>query len=291
MDSKSELPMWGDVSDLLSLFDLESVSDHGYRARTYGNDGRNVIEGGHLLGQAIIAASRSVPEQAVISAHGVFSRPATFAHPVSASVELPRKGRSFSTVTVELEQAGKSCASALLLLDKGAPDLFRDQIEMPNVASPEESVPYDYRMSGREVRIVGGNYSPDPHRTGYPEICAWVRHRESADELAVRQAVLSQFAGRLTIAAAMLPHKGFGEAMAHVSLSTAVLSLTIHFHEDVTLTDWLLFQNPAVYSGHGLALGRGHVFHEDGRLVASYDVQVMVREMTKRPAESGKPLM
>ena len=103
----------------------------------------------------------------------------------------------------------------------------------------------------------------------------------------MRQALLAQFTGHMTIAAALLPHAGLGESQAHVTLSTGVLAITIALHEDANLRDWLLYANPAIYAGRGLVQGEGRVFGEDGRLVASYTVQAMVRDFAEPPERIG----
>jgi acyl-CoA thioesterase II len=85
----------------------------------------------------------------------------------------------------------------------------------------------------------------------------------------------------------MLPHAGYGEANAHVTLSTGIMSIAMAFHDDVDVTEWLLYANPAIYAGHGLAQGEGHVFTRDGRLVATYTVQAMIREFVREPGDLG----
>ena len=85
----------------------------------------------------------------------------------------------------------------------------------------------------------------------------------------------------------MLPHPGFGEAQAHVTLSTGIMAVAMAFHDDVDVTQWLLYANPAIYAGRGLAQGEGHVFTEDGRLVASYTVQAMIRGFARDPGALG----
>jgi acyl-CoA thioesterase len=283
----NRFPRWGDVADLLHLMDLEPAGPGLFVAPIYEDRRRNVVEGSQLLGQAIIAASKSVPDQRAISAHMIFSRPARFDLPLFFRVKLLRRGRSFSTVSVEAEQEGKSVASALVLMDKGAPDRIRDQIAMPSIPGPNASPFHDYGMTGRDVRFVNGDYSPDPDRIGPPEINAWVRHREAPDRYDLRQGLLAQFTGHMTIAAALLPHVGLGEAQAHVSLSTGVLAITIALHEEPDLTRWLLYANPSIHAGHGLAQGEGHVFAEDGHLVASYTVQAMIRDFIQSPQSIG----
>jgi len=283
----NRFPRWGDVADLLRLMDLEPAGPALFAAPIYEDRRRNVVEGSQLLGQAIIAASKTATDQRATSAHMIFSRPARFDLPLFFRVNPLRRGRSFSTISVEAEQEGKSVASALVLMDGGAPDKIRNQIAMPSVPGPDASPFHDYCMTGRDVRFVNGDYSPDPDRIGPPEIYAWVRHREAPDPHYLRQGLLAQFTGHMTIAAALLPHAGLGEAQAHISLSTGVLAITIALHEEPDLTRWLLYANPSIYAGRGLAQGEGHVFAEDGRLVASYTVQAMIRDFVQPPGSIG----
>jgi acyl-CoA thioesterase len=283
----NRFPRWGDVADLLRIMDLEPAGPGLYVAPIHEDRRRNVVEGSQLLGQAIVAAAKDVPDQRAVSAHMIFSRPARFDLPLTFRVAVIRRGRSFSTVSVEATQEGKSVASALVLTDKGAPDTIRGQVEMPIVTGPEASPFHDYGMTGRDVRFVDGAYTLPAARTAPPEIYGWVRHREAPAEPYLRQALLAQFTGHMTIQAGLLPHAGLGEELAHVTLSTGVLAITVALHDDADLTRWLLYANPAIYAGRGLVQGEGHVFGEDGRLAASYTVQAMVRDFALPPERIG----
>jgi len=280
-------PRWGDLADLVRIMDVQPEGTGLYVAPIHEDRRRNVVEGSQLLGQAIIAASKEVPDQRAVSAHMIFSRPARFDLPLYFKVGVLRRGRSFSTLSVEAAQEGKSVASALVLMDKGAPDKIRGQVAMPDVPEPEGSAFHDYGMTGRDVRFVDGNYGRPPDYIGPPEIYGWVRHRDVPPEPYLRQALLAQFTGHMTIAAALLPHPGLGESQAHVTLSTGVLAITIALHDDANLLDWLLYANPAIYAGRGLVQGEGRVFGRDGRLVASYTVQAMVRDFVEPPERIG----
>ena len=54
------------------------------------------------------------------------------------------------------------------------------------------------------------------------------------------------------------------------------------------MSEWLLYSNSAIFAGRGLAQGEGHVHAQDGRLVASYTVQAMIREFATEPGALGK---
>jgi acyl-CoA thioesterase-2 len=280
-------PVWGDQSDLLNLIDVQHDGPDGFVAPGYHERSRNVVEGGQLLAQSIVAASKAVPGQRVVSAHATFPKAASFDDSIAASVEVLRRGRSFSTVSVRSTQNGVLVSPTMVLMDSGSPDVFHDVMPMPAVPGPYESEPYEMRVTGRDLRIVDGAYSPDPDRVGPPELYAWMRFRDNPDELYLRQALVAQATTHWTIAAAMRPHPGFGEAQAHESLSTGIMSVTINFHDDAPVDQWFLYANRAIWSGRGLAQGEGTIFSQDGRLMASYSVQAMIRGFAERPEAMG----
>ncbi|MBV1918709.1 MAG: thioesterase family protein [Sphingomonadaceae bacterium] len=280
-------PRWGDITDLVRLMDAIAQADGVFETPAYGDVRRNVVEGGQLLGDTIVAAAKTDPSKQVVSAQTIFNRPGVFDKPLRLEVNPSRIGRSFTTLTIETSQDGRPIATGAVLMDSGADDLISHHVDFPQVVGPAEAQPYDFGLIGRELRIVNGDYSPDPDRISQPEIHAWMRHREQPEELYLRQAVLAQPTTHWTIAASMLPHKGYGEVMAHRSISTGVLSSTIYFYDDPDLTEWLLYSTRATFAGRGLAQGEGRIFSESGRMIATYSVQVMVRGFEKTATGSG----
>ncbi|HEX5267518.1 MAG TPA: DUF427 domain-containing protein [Acidimicrobiales bacterium] len=284
--SVHRFPAWGDAADLLRLVDVQPGGEGRFSGPAYPTP-RNVVEGSQMLAQAIVAASKSVPGQRVTSAFMTYPKSASFDAPLEFHVEVLRRGRTFSTVEVRTYQDGVLRAPGLFLADSGARDVIRGQQEMPKVPGPEDAEPYDMRVTGRDLRIVDGAYSPDPDKVGPPEIYAWMRFRDDPGEQHLRDALLAQATGHWTIGAAMLPHPGFGEADAHVTLSTGIMSISIAFHDEAPLDQWFLYANPAIHAGGGLAQGDGRVFSQDGRLMASYSVQAMIRKFDQAPSTMG----
>jgi acyl-CoA thioesterase II len=283
----NRFPTWGDASDLLGLLDVEPSGASRFVSPPYHEVSRNVVEGGHLLAQAIVATSKSIPGQRVTFASMTFPKAASFDAPLDIDVDVLRQGKTFSTVESRTSQGGRLRSAGLLLTDAGAPDVFRVSVPMPDVPGPDAAEPHDMRVTGRALRIVDGAYDPDPDRVGPPEIYAWIRFRDAPGEPYLHQALLAQATTHWSIAAAMRPHKGFGEADAHATLSTGIMAVTVSFHDDVDVTEWHLYANPAVHAGRGLAQGEGHIFRADGGLVASYTVQAMIRAFTTEPGSMG----
>jgi acyl-CoA thioesterase/uncharacterized protein (DUF427 family) len=284
----SRFPIWGDQADLLALIDARPSGPNRYVAPGYHERSRNVVEAGQLLGQAIVAAAKTADPQRVTWASMTFPKAASFDGPIELTVDPLRRGKSFSTLAVRAEQDGKLVAPGLVMLDAGAGDIIHHTSKLPDVPGPYDSPPLDMRVSGRAIRVVGGAYSPDPDQVGPPVIYAWLRFRHNPAELYLRRALVAQASTHWTVAAALRPHGGFGEAQAHVTLSTGIMSVAIAFHDDAPLDEWLLYANPAIWSGQGLAQGEGRIFTRGGDLVASYSVQAMIREFGRTPEMLGR---
>ncbi|EHI13335.1 DUF427 domain-containing protein [Mycolicibacterium thermoresistibile] len=283
----TRFPLWGDAAELLRLIDVVPEGDH-FVGPAHGPTQRDVVEGGQLLAEAIVAVSKTLPDQRVTSASMVFCKAASFTKPVDVSVDLLRGGRTFSTAEVRATQDGVLRGAAILLCDAGADDVFTHVDPMPEVPPPAGAVPFEgFGMPGREIRVVDAAYDPDPDRVGPPEINVWVRFRDAPPHQYLHTALLAQSTTHWTIAAGMLPHAGFGEAHAHRTLSTGIMKATVAFHDDADVTDWLLYHNRAFWAGRGLVQGEGRVFTQDGRQVASYTVQAMVRGFQRSPQEMG----
>jgi acyl-CoA thioesterase II len=286
--TSNSFPAWGDTADLLRLIDVAPVGDGHFVGPPYRDVSRNVVEGGQMLAQAIVAAAKTIPDQRVATAHMIFCKSAAFDATLEVDVDVLRPGRTFSTLDVKVSQHDKLRSVGLLLLDAGADDVIRGSIPMPDVGGPADAQEMGtFRVTGRDIRVLDGAYDGNPDRVGPPEIYAWCRFRDAPDEAYLHTALLAQSTTHWTIAAAMLPHPGFGEDNAHSTLSTGVMSISIAFHEEVDVTQWLLYANPAVYAGNGLAQGEGHVFTEDGRLVATYTLQAMIRAFQRDPSAMG----
>ena len=252
----NRFPAWGDAADLLQLIDVQPAGRGQFVGPRYRDTTRNVVEGGQMLAQGIVAASKTLPRQRVTPASMIFPKAAAFDAPLDLAVDVLREGRTFSTVEVRVYQDDKLRSVGLFLLDAGAPDVIDGSVAMPDVAGPADAEPYDMKVTGRDLRIVNGDYRPDPDHVGPPELYAWIRFRDAPSEPYLHAALMAQPTTHWTIAAAMLPHPGFGEAQAHVTLSTGIMAVTMAFHDDVDVTEWLLYANPAIYAGRGLCRAR-----------------------------------
>ena len=276
-----------DLEELVAAFDVEPAGPARFRAKNLDGEGRDVVEGSQILAQAIVAACKSQPGKTAKSAHMIFARVATVQADLELEVDTAHAGRSFGSVTVTARQGEKLCARGLVLLERDTPDLIRHAARMPDVPGPDASPPHEMGVDGRELRIVGGAYPAPPEAVGPPELHAWLRHRQAPPEPYLAQALVAYFTGPLSIATAMRPHPGIGEAMAHRSLSTGVLAITVSFHDPAPVDEWLLFAHESTHAGRGVSYGRAQVFTQDGRLVASFSQESMIRPLAEAAKGMG----
>src|SRR5262245_64472438 len=95
--SAAPLPAAGAVDRLLGILDLEALEDNLFRGRSPQQSWQRVF-GGQTLGQALVAAVRTVPPERVAhSLHAYFLLPGDLNRPIIYSVERVRDGASFTT--------------------------------------------------------------------------------------------------------------------------------------------------------------------------------------------------
>jgi acyl-CoA thioesterase len=273
--------------------DVEPQSPGRYLAPAHGPTIRNVVEAGQMLGSAVVAAAKEVPRQRVTSVSMIFSRMAQHTEPLAVEVDMLRSGRTLGTGQIHIRQHDSLCCAGIALLDATAPDLVRSAAPMPRVDPPDGLRSMDIpgtEVLGRDIRVVDDAYDPDPDRVGPPELFVWTRFRDAPDHDYLHAALLTQSTTHWTVAAALRPHAGFGESMAHRSISTGITMATITFHDDVDVSQWLLYATRITYAGRGHAQSEGQIFTREGNLVASYGVHAMLRAFQPRGAATGELL-
>jgi acyl-CoA thioesterase len=266
------------IEDFVAALALEPAGDGRYRG-TNVDTGHGVIFGGQLLAQSVVAALADEPEKAVKTVHTVFARAGSQDAPVDITVDRMHSGRAMASCTVTIAQGERVCARSLVLLSADEPDFIRHADVAPVVP-----VPADSRIAGEEspaweIRVAGDADLTDPAFTGPPDLNVWTRFVGAPDDARMSQALLAYATDGFLIGTAMQPHEGVGQAQAHVTLSTGVLSHTLTFHEPLYAGDWLLLSHHSGYAGHGRCHGGANVFREDGALVASYVQDGMIRPM------------
>ncbi|MEO7242515.1 MAG: acyl-CoA thioesterase II [Variovorax sp.] len=240
------------------------------------------VYGGQVLGQAVMAASQTLPKRPIHSLHAYFLRPGDPRQPIEYAVERLRDGRSFSTRRISASQEGRVILEMMASFQDSAEGLDH-QRAMPPAPGPE-GVPCEpaprraVAARGRERPIefrwldapALGDRQPGPAAARI-----WMRPVAALpNDRTLHAALLAYASDHGLLRAAMLPH---GLTYTTPGMRGASLDHALWFHRDARFDDWLLhdIESPSAQSARGLC--RSEIFSRDGRLVASAAQEGMMR--------------
>ena len=113
---------------------------------------------------------------------------------------------------------------------------------------------------------------------------AWLHYDPVPERDDLRRALLAHYTSHLSISTTMRAHPGVGTSQAHETLSTAPLAIAVNFHDPVGWDGWIRYHHESTYAGAGMSHVRGQVFTEDGRLIASFTQDAMIRAFATEPS-------
>ena len=278
------------VAQLVKLMKLEPTGEDRFRGQSE-DIGTPAVFGGQVLGQALVAASLTVPaERAVHSMHAYFLLPGEHA-PIDYTVHRARDGRSFTTRHVIAKQGGREIfemAASFQTNDEGidhqdampaAPEPLAQPSELERRIALGDRLPDRWRLKGlvshgMEFRVVDAPdlLAPVPSP---PQSMIWMRAVSPLpDDPIVHRALLAYASDNGLLRAAMNPH---GLTFLSGKIRAASLDHAMWFHRDFRLDDWLLYVIDSPSAQGARALCRGSIFTRDGRLVASTAQEGMLR--------------
>ena len=269
------------VRELPSVMQVEEISEGRYRVNHPAEDpeDRNVVFSGQILAQMIMASDHAVEgTKDVVSIHAIFARAGRYTEPMELQRESLHAGRAWGSETFTAWQGERLLSRGLVLLNADEPDLIRHAAQRPDVPGPEALAP---DLPGLVYPDTETRTVDDPTASaadGSPALHFWMRHARSFDSIAANQAILVWCEPGLLISLSMRPHAdkvSIGDA--HRTVSTGVIAHTAHFHERFDVGEWLLVSQQSSYAGRGRVHGSGSVFTQDGRRVASFSQDSMVR--------------
>jgi acyl-CoA thioesterase-2 len=279
------------LDELLSILDLEPLEHNLYRGLS-PQVGWQRVFGGQVIGQALVAANRTVEGRAAHSLHAYFLRAGDPAVPIIYEVDRIRDGGSFSTRRVVAIQHGHAIFSMAASFHKEEEGL-EHQMAMPDVPPPEdlpseaelkekliERVPAPvkaYWQAERPIEIrpvdLSRYFSRDKHG---PSQLVWIKATGMlGDDPALHQCVLAYASDFTLLDTALIAH---GRFVFDPNLMLASLDHAVWFHEPFRADEWLLYAQDSPSSGASRAFCRGTLFTRDGRLVASTAQEGLVRE-------------
>ncbi|GAA5234514.1 acyl-CoA thioesterase II [Verticiella sediminum] len=279
------------AEELIGLLQVEQLELNLYRGVSGDIGSRNVF-GGQVLGQSLMAATRTVdPARRVHSLHAYFLRAGDKRAPIVYDVDRIRDGKSFTTRRVVAIQHGRPIfhmSASFQVEEDGA----SHQDPMPEVPAPE-GLPTEVEHRARHLPRL-----PEHLRAGYerdrpieirpitlvdplepgampPVFDAWVRALAPVPDVpGLHQAMLAYTSDFHLLSAALLPHDmSFFDPKLHI----ASLDHAMWFHRDFRMDDWLLYVTESPSASGSRGISRGKFYTRDGRLVASTVQEGLIR--------------
>jgi acyl-CoA thioesterase-2 len=282
------------VQDLLSILDLEPLEVNLFRGRS-PQVGWQRVFGGQVIGQALVAACRTVDdieERPPHSLHAYFLLGGDPSVPIIYEVDRIRDGRSFTTRRVVAIQHGRpifSMSASFHLHEPG----FDHQAAMPKVPGPED-LPSDAEIRDRVLPLM-----PDPIRRYFERerlielrpveferylgkklpdgrFHIWFRTTGALPATpSIHRCALAYASDLSLLDAALVPH---GRTVFEKSIMAASLDHALWFHRPFKADEWLLYAQDTPSAGGARGFARGLIFTREGTLVASVAQEGLVRE-------------
>ena len=291
------------LQDLVNLLDLEMLELNLFRGQSRDLGGKSVF-GGQVIGQALVAGSRTVELSVPHSLHAYFLRPGDMEAPIVYEVDRVRDGHSFSARRVQAIQHGQPILSMIASFQRREGGL-EHQLPMPQVTPPEA---LKSQVELREAWIQESGGLPEKLRAAFmrelaiefrpvkpwnpfkpdarePSQAIWFRTAgRLPDDPALHRAVLAYATDFNLLATALLPH---GRSWFSRDLVAASIDHAIWFHRDGRVDDWLLYAMDAPTAQAARGLSRGLIYDREGRLIASTTQESLMRQVVP-PAEPPK---
>jgi acyl-CoA thioesterase-2 len=283
------------VEDLLEILGLETLERNLFRGRS-PQVGWQRVFGGQVIGQALVAACRTVEGRRPHSLHGYFLLPGDPKVPIIYEVDRIRDGRSFTTRRVVAIQHGQAIFSMSASFQAEEPGL-EHAVPMPDVPGPEEVPGED------EIRNTVMPMMPDPVRSYFekerpielrpveyerytsreprdPSFNVWIRATgRLPDDPSIHQCVLAYASDMTLLDSSLIAH---GRTVFERSIQAASLDHALWFHRPFRADDWLLYHQDSPSASGARGFSRGLIFTRDGQLVASVAQEGLVRERSDR---------
>jgi len=280
------------LAGLLEVLDLERLEVNLFRGLSPQNGWQRVY-GGQVLGQALVAAGRTVEEpRAAHSLHGYFLLAGDPAHPILYEVERIRDGGSFTTRRVKAIQHGRAIFAMSVSFQKDE-DGFEHASAMPDVPAPEtlpsarelieklmDALPesmrsYWQRENPIELRPVDVSryLSRDPHP---PQQYIWLKASGMLpDDPRLHQCVLAYASDFTLLDTALIAH---GKLLFDPDIQLASLDHALWLHRPFRADEWLLYAQDSPNASGARGFCRGSFFTREGPLVASTAQEGLIRK-------------
>ncbi len=286
--------------DLLAILDLEQLEVNMFRGVSPNTNWQRVF-GGQVIGQALVAACRTVEDRMPHSLHCYFLLPGDPKIPIVYEVDRLRDGRSYTTRRVTAIQHGQAIFSMMVSFHVEEPCIFDHQDPMPKVPSPDDLIPDEtarqpfldslpefvrrYYETERPIElrpVEYQRYAGEKIEDG--KINIWIRTVASLpDDPALHMCALAYASDFSLLDSAMAR---YGRTLFDPLITAASLDHAMWFHRPFRADEWLLYCQDSPSARNGRGFTRGQIFKPDGTLVASVAQEGSIRERRKKPEPS-----
>ncbi len=278
------------IETLLSILDLEPLERNLYRGLS-PQVGWQRVFGGQVIGQALVAAARTVEGRSPHSLHAYFMRPGDPSVPIIYEVDRIRDGNTFTTRRVVAIQHGEAIFSMAASFQIDEPGLDH-QIPMPEVPAPEDlpseaelkelylhSAPESVRRYWQRERPIELRPVDLRHYVSRealePSQAVWVRATGALpDDMDIHRCVLAYASDMTLLDTSLFAH---GRGIFDHDLQVASLDHALWFHRTFRADEWLLYAEDSPSASGARGFTRGSLFSRDGRLVASVAQEGLIR--------------
>ena len=264
------------VQNLIDTLALERIEVNLFRGVAPQDQGPRIF-GGLVIGQALLAAYKTIDTRVCHSLHCYFIRPGDPSVPILYEVDRSRDGKSFTTRRVTAIQHGAQIFNLAASFQDEEPG-YDHQDPMPVTPAPE-TLPEDTNDWGGarpiDMRWVDArDYDATP-TAGPPAQNVWMRVISPiGDDIATQQAVLAYASDMSLLSTAMRPHAINWRTPGFQSAS---LDHAIWFHRRSSFNDWHLYSQKSPSASGARGFNLGEIFNQDGRLVASTAQEGLMR--------------
>ena len=290
--SRERAPAQSGLDELVDLLDLEPLEVNLFRGVS-PKVGRQRVFGGQVLGQALVAAVRTVEEpRTAHSLHAYFLLGGDPDIPILYEVERTRDGGSFTTRLVKAIQHGRAIFTMSVSFQKEEKG-YEHALEMPDVPPPEE-LPSAAELMGQLIETLPDNMRsywqrPQPvdlrpvdvsrylaREPQPPQQSIWLRANGAlSDDPSLHQCVLAYASDFTLLDTALIAH---GKLLFDQDVQLASLDHALWLHRPFRADDWLLYVQDSPSASGARGFCRGSFFTRDGRLVASAAQEGLIRE-------------
>jgi acyl-CoA thioesterase II len=252
------------LADIVATLQVQQIDDDRFVATQLDNAAHHIV-GGHIAGQALMAASRTTPGRTPHSVHVYYLQAGDARRPVEFHVVRSRDGGTLSTRQVTARQDGEVLLEALASFS--APIIGLDyHVAMVDVPDPESLKPVQQQLAAYEDEHRGHWVRPQPFELRYvdppprlalelpepsPRIRMWWRPSEPVpDDEVMHSCLLTYLSGTTMLETAITMRRA-----TPLSTFSALIDHALWFHRPVDLSDWVLSDqfSPSAVGGRGLA--------------------------------------